>query len=121
MLATVAAMGLRGKYVGVIGNDANGERIRGELTRLGLDIGHTIVREAPNPYAVILVDESSGERMVLWDRDEAICDAGATSTRSTSSARPAWSTSTTPISAARSPPRWRRAKRASRSRATSTA
>jgi sulfofructose kinase len=72
MLATVAAMGLTGKYVGVVGNDASGERMRRELTRLGLDIAHTIVREAPNPYAVILVDESSGERMVLWDRDEAL-------------------------------------------------
>jgi sugar/nucleoside kinase (ribokinase family) len=70
MLATVAAMGLRGKYVGVIGRDENGERIRRELTRLGLDIEHAIVRNVPNPHALILVDESSGERMVLWDRDE---------------------------------------------------
>jgi sulfofructose kinase len=70
MLATIAAMGLRGKYVGVTGNDDNGERIRRELTLLGLDIEHTIVREVPNPHAVILVDESSGERMVLWDRDD---------------------------------------------------
>jgi sulfofructose kinase len=72
MLATVAGMGLRGKYVGVTGNDASGARMRGELVRLGLDIEHTIVRDAPNPYAVILVDESSGERMVLWDRDAAL-------------------------------------------------
>jgi sulfofructose kinase len=70
MLATIAAMGLRGKYVGVTGNDDNGERIRRELTLLGLDIEHTIVRDVPNPHAVILVDESSGERMVLWDRDD---------------------------------------------------
>jgi sulfofructose kinase len=66
----IAAMGLRGKYVGVTGNDDNGERIRRELTLLGLDIEHTIVRDVPNPHAVILVDESSGERMVLWDRDD---------------------------------------------------
>jgi sulfofructose kinase len=70
MLATIAAMGLRGKYVGVTGDDDNGDRIRRELTRLGLDIEHTIVRDVPNPHAVILVDESSGERMVLWDRDD---------------------------------------------------
>ena len=72
MLATIAAMGLRGKYVGVTGNDDSGNRIRRELERLGLDIEHTFVRESPNPYAVILVDESSGERMVLWDRDPAL-------------------------------------------------
>ena len=70
MLATIAAMGLRGKYVGVTGNDDNGERIRRELTLLGLDIADVIVRDAPNPHAVILVDEVSGERMVLWDRDD---------------------------------------------------
>jgi sulfofructose kinase len=70
MLATIAAMGLRGKYVGVTGNDHNGERIRRQLIELGLDIEHTIVRGVPNPHAVILVDEISGERMVLWDRDE---------------------------------------------------
>jgi sulfofructose kinase len=70
MLATVAAMGLKGKYVGVTGNDDNGERIRRELELLGLNIAHVIVREVPNPHAVILVDDSSGERMVLWDRDD---------------------------------------------------
>jgi sulfofructose kinase len=72
MLATVAAMGLKGKYVGVTGNDDNGERIRRELTLLGLDIEHVIVRDVPNPHAVILVDDSSGERMVLWDRDDGL-------------------------------------------------
>jgi sugar/nucleoside kinase (ribokinase family) len=70
MLATIAAMGLRGKYVGVTGRDANGERIRRELVRLGLDIDHTIIRDVPNPHAVILVDDSSGERIVLWHRDD---------------------------------------------------
>jgi sugar/nucleoside kinase (ribokinase family) len=70
MLATIAAMGLRGKYVGVTGRDDNGERIRRELTLLGLDIEHVIVRDVANPHAVILVDETSGERMVLWDRDD---------------------------------------------------
>ena len=64
MLATVAAMGLRGKYVGVIGNDDNGERIRRALTRLGLDVEHAIVRSVPNPHALILVDERTGG----WNR-----------------------------------------------------
>ena len=72
MLATIAAMGLKGKYVGVTGNDDNGERIRRELTLLGLDIEDVILRDVPNPHAVILVDDSSGERMVLWDRDDGL-------------------------------------------------
>jgi sugar/nucleoside kinase (ribokinase family) len=72
MLATIAAMGLRGKYVGVTGDDDNGARIRRELRLLGLDIEHAIIRNVANPHAVILVDESSGERMVLWDRDDGL-------------------------------------------------
>jgi sulfofructose kinase len=71
-LCTCAAMGLRAKYVGSTGNDHNGERIRGELARRGIDIADAITREAPNRFAVILVNEQSGERMVLWDRAEAL-------------------------------------------------
>ena len=70
MLATIAAMGLR--YVGVTGNDDNGERIRRELTLLGLDITDVIVRDVPNPHAVILVDEVS---VSVW------CCGTATTTR----------------------------------------
>ena len=68
-LCTCAAMGLRAKYVGTTGSDANGARMRAELARRGIDIAHVYVREAPNPFAVILLDEQEGERVVLWDRD----------------------------------------------------
>jgi sugar/nucleoside kinase (ribokinase family) len=60
-------MGLRTKYVGTIGNDENGDRIRDELAFRGVDVEHVVVREAINPFAVILLDER-GERVVLWDR-----------------------------------------------------
>jgi sugar/nucleoside kinase (ribokinase family) len=66
-LCTCAAMGLRTKYVGIIGNDANGERMHAELARRGVDVEHTYVREAINPFAVILLD-AGGERVVLWER-----------------------------------------------------
>jgi sulfofructose kinase len=71
-LCTCAALGLRAKYVGSTGNDHNGERIREELTRRHVDIADAITREAPNRFAVILVNDRSGERMVLWDRAEAL-------------------------------------------------
>ncbi|HSC26780.1 MAG TPA: PfkB family carbohydrate kinase, partial [Vicinamibacterales bacterium] len=29
-----------------------------------------IIRDAPNQFALIIVDETSGERIVLWDRDD---------------------------------------------------
>jgi sugar/nucleoside kinase (ribokinase family) len=71
-LCTCAAMGLRTAYVGATGSDPNGERIRGELAGRGVDVAHVRVREAINPFAVILLDERQGERVVLWDRSAAL-------------------------------------------------
>jgi sugar/nucleoside kinase (ribokinase family) len=68
-LTTCVALGLRASYIGTTGSDDNGVRMRGELTRLGIDITHAIVRDAANPFAVILIDDSEGERVVLWRRD----------------------------------------------------
>jgi len=69
-LATCAALGLRAKYVGSTGNDDNGKRIRDELARRGVDADDTVVCDAANQFAVILLDAHAGERIVLWDRDE---------------------------------------------------
>jgi sugar/nucleoside kinase (ribokinase family) len=68
-LCTCAAMGLRAAYVGTIGNDDNGRRMHDELSGRGIDVSHVIVRDAINPFAVILIDDTQGERVVLWDRD----------------------------------------------------
>jgi sulfofructose kinase len=69
-VCTCASLGLRSKYVGVSGTDENGRRIRTELTRRNVDITDLIIRDAENQFAVILVDETTGERIVLWDRDD---------------------------------------------------
>jgi sugar/nucleoside kinase (ribokinase family) len=69
-LATCAALGLRTKYVGAFGTDHNGRRIREELARRAIDTSDAVIRESPNPFAVILLAEDAGERIVLWDRDE---------------------------------------------------
>ena len=69
-MCTCASLGLRSKYVGVSGTDENGRRIRAELTRRDVDIADLIIRDAENQFAVILVDETTGERIVLWDRDD---------------------------------------------------
>jgi sugar/nucleoside kinase (ribokinase family) len=71
-LCTCAAMGLRARYVGVTGDDENGTRIRRELEARGVDAEHARVHRAKNAFAVILVDERSGERVVLWQRDAAL-------------------------------------------------
>jgi sulfofructose kinase len=71
-LATCAAMGLRTSFIGTIGSDRNGERMREELNRRGIDIASAIARNAASPFAVILLDDRHGERVVLWHRDPAI-------------------------------------------------
>ena len=67
-LATCAAMGLRTSYIGTLGSDDRARLMRDELTRHGIDLSHVVVREGENPFAVILIDERSGERTVLWRR-----------------------------------------------------
>ena len=67
-LCTCTAMGLRSRYVGVTGNDDNGRLVRDELSRRGVDLTYTFVRDARNAFAVILLDDVRGERVVLWDR-----------------------------------------------------
>jgi len=68
-LATCAALGLRAKYIGVFGNDRNGELARTALRDRGVDVSDAPVHDAANRHAVILVDQTHGERVVLWDRD----------------------------------------------------
>ena len=68
-LATCAALGLPTRYVGAIGSDEHGAMIRETLRRRGVDVDSAVERAAPNRYAVILIDASTGERVVLWQRD----------------------------------------------------
>ncbi|HEX8028392.1 MAG TPA: PfkB family carbohydrate kinase, partial [Vicinamibacterales bacterium] len=57
-------------YLGSVGHDHNGRLIVSELQRRGVDTSHVMTRECANRFAVIAVDETSGERIVLWDRDD---------------------------------------------------
>jgi sulfofructose kinase len=68
-LATCAALGLQTRYAGAFGNDAHGRLVRQELSGRGVDVSQALVREAPNRYAVILIDGRRGERVVLWEKD----------------------------------------------------
>jgi sulfofructose kinase len=71
-VAACATFGLRAKYIGAIGSDENGARVRDALDRLGLGGSGLVQHDARNQYAVIVIDEQTGERAVLWDRDEAL-------------------------------------------------
>jgi len=69
-MCACASLGLRAKYVGVTGTDDNGRLIRDELRRRNVDLSDLVIRDVENRFAVILVDETTGERIVLWDRDD---------------------------------------------------
>jgi sugar/nucleoside kinase (ribokinase family) len=70
-LATCASLGLRAAYLGAIGPDDDGRRIRGELEARGIDVGHVEPSAAPSATATILLD-ATGDRIVLWYRDPAL-------------------------------------------------
>jgi sulfofructose kinase len=68
-MVACAKLGLRAKYVGVTGTDENGRRLRAAMSGYDVDMTDAVIRDAPNRFAIIMVDESTGERIVLWDRD----------------------------------------------------
>ena len=69
-MATCARLGLRAAYVGAVGSDHHGRLLREALAARAVDTTHLVTRDAKNQFAVIILDEASGERVILWDRDE---------------------------------------------------
>ncbi|MFA6147047.1 MAG: PfkB family carbohydrate kinase [bacterium] len=72
-LVALSRWGRRCKYVGNVGDDEHGRFSSLLLSREGIDLAH--VRTVPgalSQFAVILVEEDSGERTILWDRDPRI-------------------------------------------------
>jgi sugar/nucleoside kinase (ribokinase family) len=76
-LSALSLWGLRTQYIGAFGSDADAALIKSELERRGVALQHTVTRDAPNQFAVIVIDNSTGERIVLWDRDERLNLAGS--------------------------------------------
>lgn len=75
-VATASALcgryGLRVRYVGRVGDDETGEVSRQELEREPMELCMQTVPGAGSQIAIILVDRPTGERTILWDRDEAL-------------------------------------------------
>ena len=72
-MAACAALGLRVAYAGVIGADDDGALVRETLTARGVDVTH--LRTSPaaaTRSATILVNAETGDRAVLWNRDDAL-------------------------------------------------
>ena len=64
--------GLSARYVGKIGDDSAGELQQREMEREGVDAHWILAPGCSSQIAFILVDNSTGERTVLWKRDPAI-------------------------------------------------
>src|SRR5215813_5751419 len=72
-MVACARLGLRTKYIGAIGDDERG-RIQIEILQgTGINLDHVqIRRNCANQSAYIIIDRSTGERTVLWRRDECL-------------------------------------------------
>ncbi len=68
-----ARLGLRAKYVGKVGGDATGDYSLESIRSEGVDVSDVpAVPGATNQLAMIIVDETTGERTIFWDRPDGI-------------------------------------------------
>lgn len=64
-------LGLKTRYLGKVGDDVFGDYSRSSLKEEGVALdGVVTVPSARNQFAFILIDESTGERTIIWDRDQ---------------------------------------------------
>lgn len=68
-MAACAALGMPAAYLGPVGDDEHGRALLDVLRTRGVDVSRTIVRPAPTRRAVIMVEETTGDRLVFWERD----------------------------------------------------
>jgi sugar/nucleoside kinase (ribokinase family) len=72
-VVTCARLGLRAKYIGTVGDDERGRLQLDSLRAASIDIEHVQQRaNCPNQSAYIVVDESTGERTILWKRPDCL-------------------------------------------------
>jgi sugar/nucleoside kinase (ribokinase family) len=62
--------GLRSRYVGKIGDDAAGRLQREEFAHEGVEAHLLEVPNCASQLAFIIVDQETGERTILWQRDD---------------------------------------------------
>jgi sulfofructose kinase len=72
-MVACARLGLRTKYIGAVGDDERGRIQIESLQGTGIDLEHVkIRRNCANQSAYIVIDRSTGERTVLWRRDDCL-------------------------------------------------
>jgi len=72
-MVACARLGLRTKYIGAVGDDERGRIQMESLSGTGINLDHVQLRKGcPNQSAYIIIDRSTGERTVLWRRDDCL-------------------------------------------------
>jgi sulfofructose kinase len=72
-LVTCAKLGLRVKYIGTVGDDERGRIQMDSLRDTGINLDDVEIRKnCPNQTAYILIDQATGERTVLWQRNDCL-------------------------------------------------
>ncbi|HTM47532.1 MAG TPA: PfkB family carbohydrate kinase [Bryobacteraceae bacterium] len=72
-VVTCANLGLKAKYIGTVGDDERGRIQIQSLRASGIDLEHVQVRAGcANQSAYIIIDQTTGERTVLWRRDDCL-------------------------------------------------
>ena len=72
-MVTCAKLGLRAKYIGTVGDDERGRVQLESLQGSNVDLEHVRVRpNCANQSAYIVIDQSTGERTVFWQRPDCL-------------------------------------------------
>lgn len=72
-MVTCARLGLATKYIGTVGDDERGRIQIESLRGSGIDLEHVQIRQGcANQSAYIIIDRTTGERTVLWRRDDCL-------------------------------------------------
>jgi sugar/nucleoside kinase (ribokinase family) len=70
-MVALSRWGVKTKYIGKVGEDDLGQFSLNSLRQEGVDVSSvTIEPNATNQFALIIVDGPTGERTILWNRDE---------------------------------------------------
>lgn len=70
-MVALQRLGMKTAYAGRFGSDDAGRFGRESLIKEGVDVEYAeTIEGATNQVAFIIIDERSGERTIIWDRDE---------------------------------------------------
>ena len=66
-------LGLKTKYIGSVGDDEGGQILMQSLSESGIDVSNVQLRAGcPNQSAYIIIDQTTGERTILWQRPDCL-------------------------------------------------